>query len=64
MSQNAPVETAARRDLQQKQTGLTRWEHETIVDEMKARFDYAPEMLRIRRQIVQHPFGTIKAARL
>jgi hypothetical protein len=28
---------------------------------MQARLDHAPEMMRIRRQTVEHPFGTIKA---
>ena len=28
---------------------------------MQARLDHAPDMMRIRRQTVEHPFGTIKA---
>ena len=28
---------------------------------MQARLDHAPEMMRIRRQTVEHPFGTIKS---
>ncbi len=28
---------------------------------MQTRLDQAPEMMRIRRQTVEHPFGTIKA---
>jgi len=40
---------------------MTRWEHEAIVEEMQARLDHAPEMMRTRRQTVEHPFGTIKA---
>jgi hypothetical protein len=40
---------------------VTRWEHEAVLDEMQARLDHAPEMMRIRRQTVEHPFGTIKA---
>ena len=28
---------------------------------MQVRLDHAPEMMRIRRQTVEHPFGTIKA---
>ncbi|MFM0102311.1 transposase, partial [Paraburkholderia rhynchosiae] len=35
--------------------------HEAVLDEMQARLDHAPEMMRIRRQTVEHPFGTIKA---
>ena len=40
---------------------VARWEHEAVLDEMQARLDQAPEMMRIRRQTVEHPFGTIKA---
>jgi Transposase DDE domain/Transposase domain (DUF772) len=43
------------------QRRVTRWEHEAVLDEMQARLDHAPEMMRIRRQTVEHPFGTIKA---
>jgi hypothetical protein len=28
---------------------------------MQIRLDHSPEMMRIRRQTVEHPFGTIKA---
>jgi transposase len=40
---------------------VTRWEHETVLEAMQTRLDHAPEMMRIRRQTVEHPFGTIKA---
>jgi hypothetical protein len=40
---------------------VARWEHEAVLDEMQARLDHAPGMMRIRRQTVEHPFGTIKA---
>ncbi|MDR6449706.1 MULTISPECIES: hypothetical protein [Paraburkholderia] len=43
------------------QRRVTRWEHEALLDEMQARLDHAPEMMRIRRQAVEHPYGTIKA---
>ncbi|WP_028223766.1 IS1182 family transposase [Paraburkholderia oxyphila] len=43
------------------QRRVARWEHEAVLDEMQARLDHAPEMMRIRRQTVEHPFGTIKA---
>jgi len=44
-----------------KQRRVTRWEHESILDAMQTRLDYAPESMRIRRQTVEHPFGTIKS---
>jgi hypothetical protein len=40
---------------------LTRWEHEAVLEAMQRRLDNAPEMMRIRRQTVEHPFGTIKS---
>jgi hypothetical protein len=43
------------------QRRVARSNHEAVLDEMQAGLDHAPEMMRIRRQTVEHPFGTIKA---
>jgi len=43
-----------------KQRKVTRWEHEDILDAMQTRLDLAPDSMRIRRQTVEHPYGTIK----
>ena len=40
---------------------ITRWEHEHVLDAMQKRLDRKPQMMRIRRQTSEHPFGTIKA---
>ena len=41
---------------------LKRWEHErSVLDKMQARLDHMPEAMTIRRQTVEHPFGTFKA---
>lgn len=40
---------------------VSRWEHEEILDVMQRRLDSAPDSMRIRRQTVEHPFGTLKA---
>lgn len=40
---------------------VSRWEHEAVLDAAEARLDRAPEMMRLRRQTVEHPFGTLKA---
>ncbi|MNE01508.1 Transposase DDE domain protein [compost metagenome] len=40
---------------------VSRWEYESVLDAMQSRLDQAPEMMRIRRQTVEHPFGTLKA---
>jgi transposase len=39
---------------------IRRWEHEAVLDTMQQRLDQAPESMRLRRQTVEHPFGTIK----
>jgi transposase len=40
---------------------IKRWEREDVLDEMQARLDAAPEKMQVRRQTVEHPFGTLKA---
>src|SRR3546814_5124650 len=40
---------------------VKRWEHEGVLDKMQARLDRMPEAMTIRRQTVEHPFGTLKA---
>ncbi len=40
---------------------VTRWEHEAILEAVQARLDRNPEKMRLRRQTVEHPFGTLKA---
>jgi transposase len=44
-----------------KERRIKRWEHEGVIDAMQERLDRAPNSMRIRRQTVEHPFGTIKA---
>ena len=39
---------------------MRRWIHEADIDAMKARSDAVPETTVIRKQTVEHPFGTIK----
>jgi len=40
---------------------LTRWEHEAVLEKMQRRLARRPEVARLRRQTVEHPFGTLKA---
>jgi transposase len=40
---------------------ISQWEHENVLDAMQARLDRTPQASRIRRQTVEHPFGTLKA---
>jgi len=40
---------------------IKRWEHEDVLDRMQARLDRMPEAGRVRRQTVEHVFGTLKS---
>ena len=44
-----------------KERRVKRWEHEAVLDAMQARLDRDPDKMRVRRQTVEHPFGTIKS---
>ena len=44
-----------------KQRKVTRWEHEGVLEAMQKRLDLAPESMRILRETVEHPFGTLKS---
>jgi hypothetical protein len=39
---------------------IRRWKHESVLDAMQERLDWRPEIMRIRRETAEHPFGTIK----
>ena len=40
---------------------IARWEHEGILEVVQDRLDGAPDAMRLRRQTVEHVFGTLKA---
>jgi transposase len=40
---------------------ISRWEHEAVLEIVQARLDRNPDKMRVRRQTVEHPFGTIKS---
>ena len=40
---------------------IARWEHEAVVEALEARLDREPERMRVRRETVEHPYGTIKS---
>ena len=44
-----------------KERRVTRWKHEAVLEAMQERLDANPDAMRIRRQTVEHPFGTLKA---
>jgi len=44
-----------------KERRISRWEHEAILDELEARMEREPDMMKVRRSTVEHPFGTLKS---
>jgi hypothetical protein len=44
-----------------KERRISRWEHEAVLEAKQARLDRNPDKMRVRRQTVEHPFGTIKS---
>jgi transposase len=40
---------------------IARWESEAVIDSMQERLDRMPEVARLRRQTVEHPYATLKA---
>jgi hypothetical protein len=40
---------------------IKRWRHEGVLDKMQARLDRMSDAMKVRRQTVEHPFGTLKA---
>jgi transposase len=39
---------------------ISRWEHEAVLDRLKSRLAAAPEIIKHRKEIIEHVFGTIK----
>ena len=42
------------------QRRITRWEHEHVLEVVQQRLDANPQAMRVRRETVEHPFGTLK----
>ena len=43
-----------------KERRISRWEHEPLVEAMQQRLDEHPDAMRLRRETVEYPFGTIR----
>lgn len=43
-----------------KNRRVTRYDHESSLEAMQKRLDMNPDLMRIRRRTVEHPFGTLK----
>lgn len=39
---------------------ISRWEHEVVLEKVQDRLDHNPNSMGVRRQTVEHPFGTMK----
>ena len=39
---------------------ITRWEYEHLLEAVQRRLDANPQAMRLRRETVEHPFGTLK----
>jgi transposase len=52
-----PLKAQCTRDKYRK---IERWEHEAVMEEIAARVAESPHLLRQRKALVEHPFGTIK----
>jgi transposase len=59
-SSDCPRCTAKEKCTPSNYRRVTRWEHEASLEAMQRRLDKMPEAMKIRRQTVEHPFGTIK----
>jgi hypothetical protein len=52
-----PLKSKCTRGLERR---ITRWIHEHVLDRMRERVRAWPDIMKRRREIVEHPFGTMK----
>ena len=60
-SSNCPTCTIKKQCTTSPYRRVSRWEHEDVLDRVQDRLDGEPERMRVRRETVEHPFGTIKS---
>lgn len=41
---------------------IWRWVHEEVVDDLRKRMKLHPEVMGVRKKVVEHAFGTLKRA--
>jgi hypothetical protein len=56
--QGCPIKSQCTRNKGNRR--ITRWVHESLLDDMQQRVLTNPEKVKLRKSIVEHPFGTIK----
>src|SRR4051812_17072887 len=44
-----------------KERRIARWDHENVLEAVQRRLDENPHAMRVRRETVEHPFGTMRA---
>ena len=60
-SSNCQACSIKERCTNNKYRRVSRWQHEDVLDRVQDRLDGEPERMRVRRETVEHPFGTIKS---
>ena len=55
-----PIQSGKPRCTTGKERRITRWEHEQVLEAVQKRLDKNPQAMRVRRETVEHPFGTLK----
>lgn len=52
-----PIKTQCAKEPERR---IKRWEHEHVLEAVQQRLDANPQAMRVRRETVEHPFGTLK----
>ena len=60
-SSNCPTCSIKKQCTTSKYRRISRWEHEAITDAMEQALEQDPKKMSLRRQTVEHPYGTLKA---
>jgi hypothetical protein len=55
--QTCPIKSRCTPSLNSR---ITHWEHEAVLETALRRLDENPRAMRQRREVVEHPFGSIK----
>src|SRR5262245_6837110 len=58
VSEGAPLQSRCTTGPERR---IPRWEHEHLLEAVQERLDANPEAMRVRRETVEHPFGTMGA---
>jgi hypothetical protein len=59
-SSACPACSMKKRCTKGKNRRIKRWVHEDVLDTVQQRLEQNPDSMRVRRETVEHPFGTLK----